>query len=307
MKRYLLVLAIFIMTFSLLSSCSSKPTFDEQYELGLRYLSERNYEEAIIAFTAAIEIDPKRPEAYIGAAEAYLGVGKIGEAVAIIKQGLVLLPDNIDLLAAIETLEASGTITRPATNEAQEDDESSQKNPDGDSFGIGAGNTSANPTNSINYNGKTFFTLCSSLFIEDEDGLKKVDLGCDYYIKGYLHLTGNWMYAFGSYDGIANDPEYLPSTSNIVRYNFFTGEWDCIYSFEERVTYQDMYLYDNFIFFALPKDSDSFSYYDIYRIDLLGDNITKLTSYQEAELLSYMTDIFITVKINPMLQIWIMV
>ena len=34
------------------------PTWQEQYELGVRYLSEGNYEEAIIAFTAAIEIEP---------------------------------------------------------------------------------------------------------------------------------------------------------------------------------------------------------------------------------------------------------
>ena len=37
----------------------------------MRYLSEGNYEEAIIAFTAAIEIDAKRPEGYIGRGDAY--------------------------------------------------------------------------------------------------------------------------------------------------------------------------------------------------------------------------------------------
>ena len=37
------------------------PTWQEQYDLGIRYLSEGNYQEAILAFTAAIEIDPKRP------------------------------------------------------------------------------------------------------------------------------------------------------------------------------------------------------------------------------------------------------
>ena len=45
--------------------------WQEQYDLGVRYLSERNYEEAIIAFTAAIEIDSKRPEAYVGRGDAY--------------------------------------------------------------------------------------------------------------------------------------------------------------------------------------------------------------------------------------------
>ena len=50
---------------------SSEVRWQEQYNLGFRYLSEGNYEEAIIAFTAAIEIDPKRPEAYIGRGDAY--------------------------------------------------------------------------------------------------------------------------------------------------------------------------------------------------------------------------------------------
>ena len=46
-------------------------SWQEQYDLGVRYLSEGNYEEAVVAFTAAIEIDPKRPEAYIGRGDAY--------------------------------------------------------------------------------------------------------------------------------------------------------------------------------------------------------------------------------------------
>ena len=50
---------------------STEATWQEQYDLGVRYLSEGNYEEAIIAFTAAIEIDPKRPEAYVGRGDAY--------------------------------------------------------------------------------------------------------------------------------------------------------------------------------------------------------------------------------------------
>ena len=45
--------------------------WQEQYDLGVRYLSEGNYEEAILAFTAAIEIDAKRPEGLIGRGDAY--------------------------------------------------------------------------------------------------------------------------------------------------------------------------------------------------------------------------------------------
>ena len=50
-------------------------TWQDYYDLGVRYLSEGNYEEAIIAFTAAIEIDPSRPEAYVGRGDAYRGKG----------------------------------------------------------------------------------------------------------------------------------------------------------------------------------------------------------------------------------------
>ena len=58
-----------------LCACGAKesaPTWQEQYDLGVRYLEDGNYEEAIIAFTAAIEIDPKRAEAYVGRGDAYV-------------------------------------------------------------------------------------------------------------------------------------------------------------------------------------------------------------------------------------------
>jgi hypothetical protein len=55
---------------------SSATTWQEQYDLGVRYLSEGNYQEAIIAFTAAIEIDPKQAPAYVGRGDAYCGAAK---------------------------------------------------------------------------------------------------------------------------------------------------------------------------------------------------------------------------------------
>ena len=60
---------------------NTQTTWQEQYDLGVRYLSGGNYEEAIIAFTAAIEIDPKRPEAYMERGKAFLGAGETEEAI----------------------------------------------------------------------------------------------------------------------------------------------------------------------------------------------------------------------------------
>ena len=61
---------------------SSAPTWQDEYDLGVRYLSEGDYEQAIIAFTAAIKIDPKRTEAYLGRASAYIGSGETEENLA---------------------------------------------------------------------------------------------------------------------------------------------------------------------------------------------------------------------------------
>lgn len=64
---------------------SSGPTWQEQYDLGIRYLSEGNYKEAILAFTAAIEIDPKQAPAYVGRGDAYVGLGEVEENLAAAK------------------------------------------------------------------------------------------------------------------------------------------------------------------------------------------------------------------------------
>ncbi|MCD8222662.1 MAG: zinc-ribbon domain-containing protein [Clostridiales bacterium] len=45
---------------------------------GNRYLTEMNYEEAVIAFTKAIRIEEKEPDAYIGRGNAYTGLADKG-------------------------------------------------------------------------------------------------------------------------------------------------------------------------------------------------------------------------------------
>ena len=61
--------------------------WQEKYDLGMRYLTEGSYEEAILAFTAAIEIDAKRDDAYLGAAEAYMQMDDMDAAMAILEEG----------------------------------------------------------------------------------------------------------------------------------------------------------------------------------------------------------------------------
>ena len=91
-----------------LCACGQKTaegsTWQEQYDLGIRYLSEGNYEEAIIAFTAAIEIDPKRPESYIGLSDAHVGRQDYAAAWSALEQGISACGEDGSLLAAREGL-----------------------------------------------------------------------------------------------------------------------------------------------------------------------------------------------------------
>ena len=56
----------------LFAACGKKAqTWQELYDLGEKYLLEENYEEAIVTFTSAIELDPKQAVIYIGRGDAY--------------------------------------------------------------------------------------------------------------------------------------------------------------------------------------------------------------------------------------------
>lgn len=87
MKRIAALLLTALLLLSL-AACGGKDAWQEQYDLGMRYLNDGNYQEAVIAFEAAIEIDPKRSEAYLGAADAYVGLGDYASARKILEDGL---------------------------------------------------------------------------------------------------------------------------------------------------------------------------------------------------------------------------
>lgn len=81
-------LAILMIAICCVSCTKSAETlWQEQYDLGIHYLESGDYEQAILAFEAAIEIDPKRPEAYLEAAHTYVALDEIEAAVAILEQG----------------------------------------------------------------------------------------------------------------------------------------------------------------------------------------------------------------------------
>ena len=68
----------------------------EQLDLGAKYLSELNYEQAIAAYETAIEIDPKCEEAYLGLADVYIATGDYDKAVEILQKAEEEIGDDAE-------------------------------------------------------------------------------------------------------------------------------------------------------------------------------------------------------------------
>ena len=57
-------------------------------QLADRYLSEQNYEQAIIEFEKVLKVEPMNVDAYLGLAEAYMALGETDKAVEILEEGI---------------------------------------------------------------------------------------------------------------------------------------------------------------------------------------------------------------------------
>lgn len=82
MKQNLIRLLAVCLCAVLLVACGGAANWKEQYDLGMRYLSKENYQEAILAFTEAIGVDPNQAELYIRRAGAYVYSGETADNLA---------------------------------------------------------------------------------------------------------------------------------------------------------------------------------------------------------------------------------
>ena len=82
-KKPLRLFAVLLLALALFTACTSKAAkAQEKIELGQKYLTELNYTEAVASFTEAIELDPENIPAYMGRAEAYIGLKQYDDAKA---------------------------------------------------------------------------------------------------------------------------------------------------------------------------------------------------------------------------------
>lgn len=97
------IVIIAIVTIVMIGNSSAKKVA-EQLERADRYLSELDYESAIAAYEAVLDIDPKSEEAYLGLAEAYIAIGDYKEALEILEEGFDRT-DSEDIEEMLEEVE----------------------------------------------------------------------------------------------------------------------------------------------------------------------------------------------------------
>lgn len=107
----LVIVTVVIICFTINSS-SKATELQEQLDLGNKYLSELDYEQAIVAYEAAIEIDPMSVEAYLGLASVYEAQGNYDKALEVLQQGYDAtgdkrIADKIDEIHAWQEQEIS--------------------------------------------------------------------------------------------------------------------------------------------------------------------------------------------------------
>lgn len=128
-KKKILIILIFVvlavdcmMLEFIFSLCTPGGQYRRNLNLGHKYLLAMNYEEAVNAFTKAIDVDPKKTDAYIGRGDAYAGWKKDAEAQNDYEKALSISPglaDEIQEKIAALT-DTSGASTRSDDSEGSD-------------------------------------------------------------------------------------------------------------------------------------------------------------------------------------------
>ncbi len=82
----LMILVLAVTGIAVITSPQFK--YDRQLSLGQRHLDELDYDRAIAAYRAAIEIDPKKPDAYEAMAEVYMEMEEPEKAMEVLQEGI---------------------------------------------------------------------------------------------------------------------------------------------------------------------------------------------------------------------------
>ncbi len=84
----LLVIVIGIIAYMLINNHMVESQYTASISQADRYLQDKNYEDALVAYKQALELDPDSEEPYLGLANTYVAMGDTSKAVSILNQGL---------------------------------------------------------------------------------------------------------------------------------------------------------------------------------------------------------------------------
>jgi tetratricopeptide (TPR) repeat protein len=99
-----LLLLLILVTGTLIHVTSAESRYYKQLSLGEKYLLELDYEKAIVAFSKAIQIDPKNVESRLELAKAYIGLEKYEDAKLSLEEALEIGTNHAGVQQALENL-----------------------------------------------------------------------------------------------------------------------------------------------------------------------------------------------------------
>lgn len=116
-KQLVTIKGVMLVVLLWLTACgkSTEKQIAEQLELGNKYLTDGDYEQAIVAFNKVIELDPKMVEAYTGLIESFYGKKDYDEMANWINTGYEQLEhiDSDDNIADFFDIAISGILNSP--------------------------------------------------------------------------------------------------------------------------------------------------------------------------------------------------
>ncbi len=133
MKKLLALILAVILTITTFTSCAAtdQALVSMYLNMGEKYLLDLNYEEAIVYFNKVIEVEPRNSRAYMGAAEAYVGLGDTESAINLLKTALEVFSDDeevtielLEMLIEIDPEASEWYITLAEIYEAKGDSDS---------------------------------------------------------------------------------------------------------------------------------------------------------------------------------------
>ncbi len=209
-----------------------------QLSVGEKYLEEMNYENAILAYNLVLEIDPMSEDAYLGLADAYIGLQDYAMAFETANLGLSKIGKSRDLTSILSIIEEKRN--KEDQNEKETKDEP-EPDEDSDSESVPEDVETDIDSTDNNMYASSYIEMINNYEVEhgtgvdngfqydliwfDDDDIPELVAGLnDYYVSMYTYdadsdevfcVIEDWPYGAGGNEGY----EYIPRGNVLRNYN----------------------------------------------------------------------------------------